>query len=106
MNEHEPLHKSYLLANVLFLQWSIDDGDVYGISPAQCAYARAASAREVERGLSPSWPGTADCANDTVYTTSRLYAHVVPLTQGTHTLRIGLVALDELPVSGVGCVSH
>ena len=88
------LHVNVAETVVVALQWAIDDGDVYGISHAQCAYARAASAREVERGLSPSWPGTASCANES-YTISELFAHAVSLTQGTHTLRVGVIALNH-----------
>ena len=82
----------------MVFQWSIDDGDVYGLSQAQCAFARAESAREVELGLSPSWPSNAACADDS-YTIGKLFAHAVPLTQGAHTLRIGIVTLNPWSVA-------
>jgi hypothetical protein len=72
--------------------WSVDDGPVFGLSQADCATARLASARGIERGLAPSWPSAAPCANNSIYEVLSLQTHVLKLTEGDHTLNIGVMA--------------
>jgi hypothetical protein len=69
--------------------WSIDDGPVFGLSATDCGLAQLASAQGVGRGLTPSWPGDAPCANDTVYRSFELYTHSMKLVEGDHVLHVG-----------------
>ena len=75
--------------------WSIDDGSVFGLSLAECSTAQEASAQGIGRGLAPSWPGEAKCANDTVYQSFELYTHGLKLAEGNHILHIGVFARSE-----------
>jgi hypothetical protein len=77
--------------------WSIDDGPVFGLSTADCNVARQASAQGIDRGLAPSWPGTAPCTNDTVYQSFELYTHSLVLSQGDHVLHLGAFARSSFP---------
>jgi len=72
--------------------WSIDDGPVFGLPIVDCDVARQASVRGVGRGLAPSWPGIASCANDTVYNSRELYTHSLNLAEGDHVLHLGTFA--------------
>jgi hypothetical protein len=74
--------------------WSIDDGPVFGLSTADCDVARQASAQGIARGLAPSWPSGAPCANDTVYQTFQLYTHALQLAEGDHVLHVGVFQGD------------
>jgi hypothetical protein len=64
--------------------WSIDDGPVFGLSTADCGTAQQASAEGIGRGLAPSWPDDAPCANDTVYQPFKLYTHELILAEGNY----------------------
>ena len=70
--------------------WSMDDGPVFGLSAVDCNVARQASAQGTARGLVPSWPGGAPCANDTVYQSYKLYTHGLELAEGDHMLHLGI----------------
>ena len=72
--------------------WSMDDGPVFGLSAVDCNAARQASAQGIARGLVPSWPGGAPCANDTVYQSFELYTHGLTLSEGNHVLHLGVFA--------------
>jgi hypothetical protein len=61
--------------------WSIDDGPVHGVSADECEAACQASASGIDRGLAPSWPAGALCA-DVIYEPSKLYAHILELAEG------------------------
>jgi hypothetical protein len=75
------------------LMWSVDDGPVFGLSAADCKTAQNSSARGVERGLTPSWPGAAPCASDSSsYEPLNLYTHTLKLEEGDHVLHIGAMA--------------
>jgi hypothetical protein len=74
--------------------WSIDDGPVFGLSTEECGVARQASAQGIDRGLAPSWPGSAPCANDTVYHSLEVYTHSLKLAEGDHVLHLGVFARD------------
>ena len=76
------------------LMWSVDDGPVFGLSAAECNTAQNSSARGVERGLAPSWPGTASCADDSFYEPLNLYTHTLKLEEGDHVLHIGAMAFS------------
>jgi hypothetical protein len=77
------------------LMWSVDDGPIFGLSPADCDAAQNSSARGVERGLAPSWPGDAPCADDSIYEPLNLYTRTLKLTQGSHVLHIGAMAFTS-----------
>jgi hypothetical protein len=62
--------------------WSIDDGPVFGLPMEDCGVAWQASVEGIDRGLAPSWPGDAPCANDTVYQPGELYTHKLKLVEG------------------------
>jgi hypothetical protein len=72
--------------------WSIDSGPVFGVSTADCDAARRASAQGVGRGLDPSWPTDAQCANETIYQSAELYTHELKLAEGNHVLHLGAFA--------------
>jgi hypothetical protein len=72
--------------------WSIDDGPVFGLSTVDCGAGRQASAQGIGRGLAPSWPGDAPCANDTIYQSFELYTHSLKLAEGSHVLHLGAFA--------------
>ena len=75
------------------LMWSVDDGPVFGLSAADCKTAQNSSARGVERGLAPSWPGAAPCASDgSSYEPLNLYTRTLKLEEGDHMLNIGAMA--------------
>lgn len=76
----------------LSAMWSMDDGPVFGLSAVDCNAARQASAQGIARGLVPSWPGGAPCANDTVYQSFQLYTHSLHLAEGDHVLHLGAFA--------------
>eukprot|EP01051_Picozoa_sp_SAG22_P005755 SAG22_NODE_353_length_11812_cov_58.910783_4_plen_1161_part_00 len=67
-----------------------DDGPIHGADFESCEAAREKSALEVQRGLQPSWPQDASCANET-YTAHKLYSITLQLSMGLHTLRTGLI---------------
>jgi hypothetical protein len=82
--------------------WSIDDGPVFGLSTVDCGIAQEASMQGVGRGLAPSWPGDAPCANDTVYQSFELYSATVKLAEGAHVLHIGAFVRSSFPAIWLG----
>jgi predicted outer membrane repeat protein len=82
------------------LMWSVDDGPVFGLSTADCSMAQNSSARGVERGLAPSWPGAASCAahDGSFYKPLNLYTRTLKLAEGDHVLHIGALAYASDPV--------
>ena len=74
------------------LMWSVDDGPVFGLSPIDCDTAQDSSTRGVKRGLAPSWPGAAPCANGSAYEPLNLYTRTLKLEEGDHVLHIGTMA--------------
>jgi hypothetical protein len=82
--------------------WAVEDGPVFGLGIADCAVAREASARGIQRGLAPSWPGSIPCANGSVYYPQQLYAHTLELATGVHVLHIGVFARQADYAAWVG----
>jgi hypothetical protein len=84
--------------------WSIDEGDVYGLLVETCARGQRSSIDGIKRGLAPSWPGgeqPVQCDNRTSYERNRQYVHSIELTEGTHTLRVGVVITSMDAVYGL-----